>query len=59
MSDDTQDHSLIIASLKAQIRFNVTLTLEGRFFVDDETKDGPGEEENDGDQIAVRLDYSF
>ncbi|OHB77915.1 MAG: hypothetical protein A2Z34_03535 [Planctomycetes bacterium RBG_16_59_8] len=59
---EEQDKSQLVASVKALIRANVSLTLEGRFATKHEkyTKDDDdATEKNDDDLVSVRLDFAF
>lgn len=57
-----QDKAQVVLSLKALIRANVTLTVEGRLSTKHEkyTEDGNNAtEKNDDDLVALRLDFAF
>jgi len=59
-----QDRGQIIASVKAQIRSNVTLTAEGRFATYNElfthtTPPAPKGDTDDGNMVVLRLDFAF
>jgi len=55
------DRARIVASLRAQLRANVSLTVEGRFYTKDQrfTHATPRGETDDDNQVCVRLDFAF
>lgn len=58
---EDQDRARIVASTKALIRPNVSLTVEGRFYTEDErsTEAIPGGDTDDDSQLVVRMDFAF
>jgi len=56
-----QDRARIVAGVKALIRANVTLNVEGRFYTKNEqfTKANPTGDQNDDDEIVASLSAAF
>lgn len=54
-AEDMEELDLLITSLKFRVRANVSITLEGRFF----TENDAAADRNDDDSVVVRFDYAF
>lgn len=59
--EDDQDQQRFVVQIKALLRANVTLSVEGRFYTENQvtTRSHPKGEKNDDDQIVFALSFAF